>query len=637
MCGITMIWDPLAMYTDDLCRVVKGMTNEINHRGPDNNNIWHDNESNVCLGHARLSINDLSHAGDQPMHSLCKRWHIVFNGEIYNHLEIRRELNKTNSRIVWNGSSDTETLLNAISAWGVEKTVSKCVGMFAFVVWDGKLKLASLCRDRVGEKPLYYSVKRNTLIVSSEIKAIKKYALFDLDINYSSVVEVLGTNYISDSNSIYKNIIKLAPGSILTLKKKDIINGNCGSLLQYWSFDNLININPFEGSFNEAVDIIDNMLCNIIKDQLKTSDVKVGSFLSGGIDSSLVTAIMNTHSNDMESYTAAIKGSSLNEAHHAHSVANFLNIKNKTINISAPDMIKYISKIYNTWDEPFADSSQLPTLMISEFASKYTSVVITGDGADESFFGYNHYSWIEKLWKYRLLANASCKVLKKIPHLKDEWIPKSLYSIYNSGIVDLAASESKYELVKRSRNNYRNFNFPLSGKSIKDFKYLYEERSEVIDKLELLDPSIVGSYYDSTSYLPDDIMTKVDRASMRYSLETRSPFLNHNLIEFSWSLPLNYKLGSDGTKHILKKVLGRYLPRELFIRKKQGFSVPMDSWLRSELHEWASDLLTNESLEGNGFRCNDVKQLWSLHNKGYNNSKKLWPILMLQQFFKESK
>lgn len=628
------LFDPLLLLST--------MSNQVIHRGPDDFGYWCDLEGKIGLGHRRLSILDLSPAGHQPMTSPRGRYVMAFNGEIYNHLDLRRKLTFS-SDLVWRGHSDTETLLAGFDAWGIRQTVERCIGMFAFAVWDKASRVLTLVRDRLGEKPLYYGWQgagaTRTFLFGSELKALKAHPAFSAGIDRGALCLLLRHNAIPAPYSIYEGIAKLDPGCMLTLS----LDKPTPQITRYWSLPEVARAGVakrFSGSAEAAVDQLEELLKDAVRQQM-VADVPLGAFLSGGIDSSAVVALMQAQSNQpVKTFTIGFDDAGYNEAAHAKAVAKHLGTDHTELYVQpqqARDIIPRLPKLYC---EPFSDSSQIPTFLVSQLARQHVTVSLTGDAGDELFAGYNRYQMTDRLWR-RL-----------------ERIPKPVRSLLAKGITSV--SPGGWDGIARfipGASGYRVFGDKLhKGAGVLasgsvDELYLglvshqMQPASWVIDgrepptKLTGLRPVLEGlnpvermMALDAISYLPDDILTKVDRAAMGVSLESRVPFLDHRVVEFAWTLPIDYKLREGQTKWPLRQVLYRYVPKELIERPKMGFGIPLDAWLRGPLKEWAEGLLDEARLKREGyFHSVPIREKWLDHLSGNRNwSYHLWDVLMFQ-------
>lgn len=617
-----------------LIGAMPGMVDAIFHRGPDEGDYWSDASAQVTLGHRRLSILDLSAAGHQPMVSVGERYIIVFNGEIYNHHDLRREL-----KYAWRGHSDTETLLAGFEAWGILGTAERAIGMFAFAVWDKMNKTLTLGRDRLGEKPLYYGWQGEIFLFGSELKALKALPAFRADIDRNSLALLMRHNYIPAPYSIYHGIHKLLPGSLLTVS----MDKRTAQPQRFWDARQVVTsgvANPFAGSPDEAVDALDKLLRQAVGQQM-IADVPLGAFLSGGVDSSTVVALMQAQSTrPVRTFTIGFNEAKYNEAEHAKAVARHLGTDHAELYVTPRQALDVIPRLPTLYSEPFSDSSQIPTFLVSQLARQHVTVSLSGDAGDELFGGYKRYVLGQRLWAKlsrmpvglrRMIARAICGMP---PHT---W--NRLFSPVQSLMpLNLAGTNIGDKLHKGA-------DIMAASTSAELYRLLvshWQSQGLVIGAVEpptvLTDPVQADSFthqmmaMDLMSYLPDDILCKVDRAAMGMSLETRVPMLDHRVVEFAWRLPLDYKLRGGVGKWALRQVLYRYVPQELIERPKMGFGVPIDSWLRGPLREWAETLLDESRLRQEGYlNPAPIRQKWAEHLSGKRNWQyHLWDVLMFQ-------
>lgn len=648
MCGIAGFQNFQNKSSDEIVGIAQKMGDAIAHRGPDNYGFWKDNIDSIAFIHRRLSILDLSTAGNQPMHSPSQRYVISYNGEIYNHLEIRQSLEKEFSDIKWLGQSDTETIIIAIELWGIMKSLKVFSGMFAIAVWDKKHKKLFLARDRSGEKPLYYGFQDRVFLFASEIKALKAHPSFSAKINRDALKIFMEQGFIPAPFSIFEGIYKLLPGKVLILNFQLYGKEGFETCEDYWSFENIINKgkkDQFEGSIENAEDKLDYLLNRTISSQM-ISDVPLGAFLSGGIDSSLIVSLMQNNSmQPINTFTIGFSEGKYNEADHAKEIADYLGTNHNEHYVTASEALDVIPILPKLYDEPFADSSQIPTYLVSKLAKQFVSVSLSGDAGDELFGGYNRHIYSQK-WGSALDStpssikrfSASILDLFKPEHLNkfESTISKKIIS--GIGVNNLSNLFEKISRGLKARDSialYESFitNWP------KDSNLVLEANSSDLnlfsgDGFTLTEMMMIN---DFLSYLPNDILVKVDRAAMGLSLETRVPFLNEDIISFAYSLPISMKVNNGQGKLILKNLLSRYIPNKLFQRPKQGFAVPIEHWLRGPLIDWAESLLDKSKLDSQGFLDSSaIIQKWDQHKLGKKNWQiDLWNVLMFQAWLED--
>ncbi len=660
MCGLVGFFGGRAFKDDhDHQILIKNMSDTISHRGPDDAGYWSDVERQVCLGHRRLSIVDLSPAGHQPMHSPSGQYVMVFNGEIYNHLELRQRLKLDHSSrnpvdngklvISWRGHSDSETLLAGFDAWGIQGTIERTIGMFAIAVWDRHFNTLTLARDRLGEKPLYYGWQDDTFLFGSELKALRSHPSFKSDVDRDALCLLLRNNYIPAPYSIYKGIAKLVPGCILTVS----LHQPEPNVITYWSGAQVTEsgvANVFTGSPIQAVDELENLLKDAVRQQMM-ADVPLGAFLSGGIDSSTIVALMQAQSSrPVKTFTIGFAEEGYNEAVHAQAVARYLGTEHTELYVTPAQAMAVIPGLPSLYDEPFSDSSQIPTFLVSQLARQHVTVSLSGDAGDELFCGYGRYTEASNLWRnvsripplLRKLAATGITVLspEMWNHLSktarslltDSKRPFLLGDKLHKGAM-LLSSQTADELYRDLISHWR------------DPAALVIGGVESPTLLSGLTPELLGlnriqrmMALDMLTYLPDDILVKVDRAAMGVSLETRVPFLDHRVVEFAWRLPQSMKMRDSQSKWALRQVLYRHLPKELIERPKMGFGIPLHHWLRSSLRDWAESLLDEKRLQREGyFYPAAIRQKWAEHLSGQRNwSYLLWDVLMFQAWLEEN-
>jgi asparagine synthase (glutamine-hydrolysing) len=646
MCGISGFLRSGGSAGADALRTASGrMTDAIRHRGPDGHGCWVDAEAGIALGHRRLAIVDLSEAGAQPMVSASGRYVLSYNGEIYNHLELRRSLGEAGVAPAWRGHSDTETLLACFEAWGVEKSLSRADGMFAFGLWDRRERELILGRDRIGEKPLYYGWQQRpgarAFLFGSELKSLRAHPAFDAPIDRGAVSLLMRHGYVPAPHSIYLGISKLLPGCIATVS----FAAPEPRIAPYWSAVEVARkgvAEPFAGSPEEAVDSLERILSHAVGQQMM-ADVPLGAFLSGGVDSSTIVALMQAQSaRPIKTFSIGFHEVDYDEAVNARAVAQHLGTDHTELYVTAAEAMAVIPQLPAMYDEPFADSSQIPTHLVSLLARREVTVSLSGDGGDELFAGYNRYRLSASLWEslapvpapLRALAGSALRAvpvnfLNRIGGaLPSRLRPNLLGDKLHKG-AGVLKSRSADELYYRLVSLWPNPDAIVPGVDEPPTR-LTGDRPDLkgmghVERMMAL---------DLITYLPDDILVKVDRAAMAVSLESRVPLLDPRVIEFAWSLPLGYKIREGQTKWALRQLLYRHVPRALIDRPKMGFGVPVGEWLRGPLREWGESLIARAALGGDGLLdAREVRAAWDAHQRGdVNLQYRLWPILMFQQW-----
>ncbi len=627
---------------DDARRVVSRMAECLRHRGPDDAGSWVDEAAGVAIGHRRLSIIDLSMDGHQPMISHSGRYVIAYNGEVYNFLELREELAGGGTQ--FRGGSDTEVMLAAVEAWGLEAAVRRFVGMFAFALWDRQEKTLCLARDRIGEKPLYYGWCGKCFLFGSELKALRAHPDWEGEISTRALVWYTKRGYVPCPHSIYRGIRKLAPGAILRLRTSDA-PGHLPEPSAYWCAQEVIQDalpNRRAPSDDEAIDQLDKALRRSVRQCLR-ADVPVGAFLSGGIDSSLLVALMQAESSaTARTFSIGFHEAGYNEARHAAEVARHLQTDHSELYVSPKEALQVIPHLPQLYDEPFADSSQIPTSLVAALAREHVTVSLSGDGGDELFGGYNRHNRVIAMWNAsRWLPEWSRKCAARGLLA---WRP-ALANFYQklSPMLPMRyrfeMSEEKIQklgrLLRTSRLDevYENLRTHWADTCVRQDRHLEGSLSPdpVPDGLHSAEQMM---YRDLRDYLPDDLLVKVDRASMGVGLEVRAPYLDHRVVEFAWGLPLGYKVRKSEGKWILKRLLSRYVPASLTERPKSGFYMPIGVWLRGTLRDWAEDLLEESRLVREGFfQAKPIRRIWEHHLAGKGNwESALWCILMFQSW-----
>lgn len=637
MCGIAGFFTAGAL-PEQSEQWVRAMGDTLAHRGPDGRDAWLDEGAGIALAHRRLSIVDLSPAGRQPMTSADGRWVIVFNGEIYNHPELRRQLEANGVSPVWRGHSDTETLLAAVSAWGLVTALQRAVGMFAIALWDRQSRSLTLARDRLGEKPLYYGVQNGVLLFGSELKALRVHPSFSGGVDSGALSLLLRHGYVPAPWSIHRGIRKLLPGTLLTLSRPSDADAEPTA---YWSVREQALAGarePLLLSDAEAVETLDRLLRQSIEGQ-RMADVPLGAFLSGGIDSSTTVAVMQALSSQpVRTFTIALPDAALDESAHARAVARHLGTQHTELMVTAQEAQQVIPKLPGLYCEPFADASQIPTFLVSQLARRDVTVALSGDAGDELFCGYDRYHWAQRVAAVPLALRRSCgALLGALPAEAwsallapvSPWLPRELREGDRADRLRKLASVLG---ARRDDDVYRQM-----------VSFWPDGQSPALGATEPLTaftepvPSIPAfasrmMLLDMRSYLPDDILVKVDRAAMAASLETRVPLLDHRIVEFALRLPMRQKMRGGQGKWVLRQVLDRYVPRALVERPKLGFGIPIHAWLRGPLRGWAEDLLDESRLRQAGLLDPaPVRQLWRDHLAGRNDwGYRLWPVLMFE-------
>lgn len=643
---------------------VRGMTDAITHRGPDDAGAWADAAGSVALGHRRLSIIDLSPAGHQPMVSASGRFLIVFNGEIYNHVQLRVELEALGAAPAWRGHSDTETLLASFELWGVEQTLERTVGMFSLGLWDRQEGTLHLARDRFGEKPLYYGWARGGFVFGSELKAITKFSKEQFSISTEALAQYLRFTYVPAPRSIYEGVYKLEPGCLLSIRstppptpptrplRPPVAYGSL-TVKRWWSLADQVERGAGRQITDpgEAVETLEFTLSQAVQLQ-SLADVPLGAFLSGGVDSSVIVALMQRLGGaPVRTFTIGFAESEFNEAGYARAVAKHLGTDHSEMYVTAADALAVIPMLSSMYDEPFADSSQIPTHLVCRAARQQVTVALSGDAGDELFGGYNRYFWAPRIWNH----------IGWLPFGVRRSLGRAIRSIPVAGwdAANSAAARVLPSLRKLSRAGDKAHKLASRLNTIEAREDLYltlvsewPEPTRLIARRGLVEPpSLLGDplpvygvsderlrmmYRDAMTYLPDDILCKVDRASMSVSLETRAPFLDHRVTELAWRLPVSMKLRDGQGKWPLRQVLYKHVPRHLIERPKAGFGIPVGEWLKGPLRPWAEDLLDPTRLRAEGFfQPAPIEQAWREHLGGRHDwTHRLWSVLMFQDWLR---
>lgn len=615
---------------------VRAMAETIRHRGPDGDGAWYDPAAGIALGHRRLAIIDLSDAGAQPMVSADGRYVVTYNGEIYNFEALAKELEQTGHR--FRGRSDTEVLVEACAAWGVERTVGKLIGMFAFALWDRQERRLVLARDRLGIKPLYWGRFGGLFLFGSELKALRAHPGWTAEIDRDALAAYFRFAYVPEPLGIYAGIQKLPPGTLLT-----VADGGEPEIVRYWDPRAVARdgaSDPSRLTDNEAADALDTLLRDAVGRRM-VADVPLGAFLSGGIDSSAVAALMQAQSTRrVRTFTIGFNEPGYDEAKHAKAVAAHLGTDHTELYIDPGDALDLVSRLPDWFDEPFADSSQMPTYLVSEMTRRHVTVALSGDGGDEMFAGYNRYAWGERIWRRlgwmpRPMRTGLAGLMTAPPPAAWDRLfrmaparlrpPEAGDKLYK--FADALAAAGPDDLYRRMVTQWGDPGGLVDG--------AVEPRGEIRDETVARDlPGFVrrAQYFDSVTYLPGDILTKVDRTSMAVGLEARVPLLDHRVAEFAWRLPQNQTIRDGRGKWLLRRVLDRYVPRALIDRPKSGFAVPLAAWLRGPLRDWASDLLDEDRLRRDGvLNPTPIRAAWEEHLSGRRNRQhQIWTVLMFQ-------
>jgi asparagine synthase (glutamine-hydrolysing) len=638
MCGITGFWgDSLPL------GIAKRMANRLFSRGPDDTGFWEDEAIGLALAHRRLSILELSPAGAQPMVSPCGRYVLVFNGEIYNHHELRLELDSDGGGFSWRGHSDTETLLAGLRHWGIEKCLQNLVGMFAFALWDKEEKTLYLARDRMGEKPLYYGRSGDAFLFGSELKALTAHPAWAGEVNRDALAAFFRFSYVPAPWSIYKGIFKLPPAHFLVIK-----NGGraFGEPTCYWNLHQIAANGA--GTSLHSPEVLTNELEHLLRDAVKkqmAADVPLGAFLSGGIDSTTIAALMQSQSDrPVKTFTIGFHENGFDEAIHSKKVAAHLGTDHTELYVTPQEAMAVIPKLSTIYDEPFSDVSQIPTYLVSQLARRHVTVSLSGDGGDELFCGYNRYVSGYTAWSKLkglpqpmrhilagLLERAPGRALDRVQSVLPKRFQVSSLADRLPKLADALAYQDGFPYYRALVSHAKNPESIVLGS---------HEAASLLEKHR--QPNLSGlqeqmMFWDMLTYLPDDILTKVDRASMAVSLEARVPFLDHRVVEFAWRVPTAFKYRDGQGKWLLRQVLHRYVPKELMERPKMGFGVPIEHWLRGPLRDWAETLLAEARIRQEGYLDPaPILQMWREHLSGRRNWQyHLWDVLMFQAWREE--
>ena len=648
MCGLTGFIAPGRCASPELAHTVQAMTAAIAHRGPDDAGFWTDRDAGLAIGHRRLAVLDLSPAGHQPMESACGRFVIAFNGEIYNHLEVRGELEAAGVAPAWRGRSDTETLLAGIAAWGLGHTLQRAVGMFAIALWDREQRTLFLARDRLGEKPLYYGWANGAFVFASELKSLRAYPGFDNPIDRDVLALYLQFCVVPSPYAIYRDVSKLAPGCILTLPVERMAQ-RAPRIDTYWSMLDVARrgLATAITDEREATGALEHALRRAVAMQ-SVADVPLGAFLSGGVDSSTIVALMQSQSTRaVRTFTVGFGTADLDESGHAREVARHLGTEHHELQVRAEDALALIPDLPDLYDEPFADSSQIPQFLVCRAARRHVTVALSGDAGDELLGGYNRYFWGRRYWgrfdwlPFPLRRSLGRAITAVAP---DRW---ERFAAALPGARRIPRFGDKAHKLARRLTTVRGLDelyrslvteWPYEAHLVPGARRLPTRLDDIAALAGIEDAEHRMMLWDTLTYLPDDILTKVDRAAMAVSLETRAPFLDHRVVELAWRLPLRLKIRGAAGKWALRQVLYRYVPRELIERPKAGFAAPVREWLCGPLRDWAEALLDERRLAQEGYlRPAPIRRAWSQHLSGRHDwTPRLWCVLMFQAWLEKN-
>lgn len=657
MCGIVGFWDVARRLSgDETVAALRRMTDSLRHRGPDDDGCYQDQEAGLSVGFRRLSIVDLSAEGHQPMISASGRYVIVFNGEVYNHVRLRPELEQAG--FTFRGHSDTEVMLAAVEHWGLEAALQHFIGMFAFALWDREERTLTLVRDRLGVKPLYFGWVGSLFAFASELGAIHSLPWFANPIDRDALSLYLRYNYIPAPRSIYRGLYKMMPGTLLQVDQQLATRSLEAPAVaarahSFWTAREVAEMgasDPLELSDTQAVADLDRILRDAVALRMQ-ADVPLGAFLSGGIDSSTVVALMQAQSSrPVKTFSIGFRETGFNEATYAKAVAIHLGTEHHELYLTGQDALDVVPRLPSMFDEPFSDSSQIPTYLVSTLARQHVTVSLSGDGGDELFGGYNRYFWALRLRSTLQLVpspirRAVSRLLRSRPRscgfvleYSNRLIPARLRLANPASkvgaLADMLAAMNDEERYLLLVSHWRQPEaIVVHGR---------EPMTAVTDPA--LRPALANSvermmYTDLVTYLPDDILTKLDRASMAVSLEARVPLLDHRVVEFAWRVPLHQKVRNGQGKWLLRQVLSRYVPYKLTDRPKMGFGVPISEWLRGPLRNWAEPLLDERRLREDGyFDPAPIRALWRAHLVGrVNEPYRLWDVLMFQAWLEQTR
>jgi asparagine synthase (glutamine-hydrolysing) len=636
MCGIAGVWHPVG----DLDSTIRGMTAKMRHRGPDGSGHEILADEGLALGHRRLAIVDLSPTGAQPMYSATGRYCLTFNGEVYNFRELRSHLLSRGH--VFRGSSDSEVMLACFEAVGVEAALRQFHGMFGFALWDKQERALWLARDRMGEKPVYYGQFGSTFAFASELKSLRGLANCPHRVNADAVADVLERGFVRGSRTVLEGVSKLLPGHSLRVDRR-------GAELRmearrYWSVQTTLDevqISAPQDAWSDevAADALDELLKAVIRDEM-LADVPIGAFLSGGVDSSLVVAVMqHVATEPVRTFTVGFEEGEFDEKSHAASVAKHIGTRHTTIELRADDAISYIDRLPAVFDEPFADSSQLPTLLVCQATREHVTVALSGDGGDELFGGYSQYLGRDSIGR---LTNAIPRVARGPVGGLLSLLPLGTWNSLASGGTWSPNSRARLLRTLREDSARTTFEGLVSEWADPNMLLAKHRRRTTSDLLSVEWPlarslSVAQMAYDMQTYLPDDILVKVDRCAMAVSLETRAPLLDHRIVEFALREPLARKIGEGKGKLLLRRLLNRYVPATLWDRPKKGFAIPLPEWLRGRLRPWAEAQLRDDEILRDWFDSKTIQRVWQEHQSGFDHAERLWRVLLLLQWLRHER
>ena len=641
MCGIVGFIHSKKFIENEGREILGRMAQTIVHRGPDASGFWVDADDGIALAHRRLSIIDLSHAGNQPMHSPCGRYVLVYNGEIYNHLELRANLETEGGSFAWRGDSDTETLLAALRHWGVQGALNRLNGMFAFALWDKVGRILFLARDRMGEKPLYYGRSGGAFFFSSELKAMVAHPDWKGKVDRNALALYMRYKYIPAPWSIYEGTSKLLPAHFIAICE----NGNAiGEAVCYWNLTQIAMGDTMSAASDP--NLLADELNFILRDSVKLrmmADVPLGAFLSGGYDSTTVVSLMQAQSmKPVKTFSVGFFEQGYDEAQHAKAVAKHLGTDHTELYVTSEDTMAVIPKLTSVYDEPFSDSSQIPTYLVSQLTRKHVTVALSGDGGDELFYGYGRYFLAYRVWQKLqylslgtrravawLLSSEFSKYLGALQKVLPQRFQMSGFTDRLCGVAEMLTHQDRDLFYRGLVSHWKKPDQIVLDAT--EPNTLFSNSAHLSSLTDMRERMML---FDMMSYLPDDILTKVDRASMAVSLEARVPLLDHRLVEFAWRVPMEYKYRNGQGKWLLRQVLYRYVPQELMERPKMGFGVPIEYWLRGPLREWAESLLSEQRLREDGFfNPAPIRKMWKEHVAAKRRWQYyLWDVLMFQSW-----